>query len=96
MSAPPPVDLKALMAQGNTLKKTSYSTPGAQSTVKALDPSAVKAMEKVWNDCGGNYDKIAAALGGVEWKDGFGTKVIKPTNANQFATSLLQGRLTKD
>lgn len=77
-------------------KKTNYNAVGAKTTIKDLDPAAVKAMEKVWNDNGGNYDKMAAALGGIKWKEGLGGKVIKPQNAKDFATALLQGRLAQD
>ena len=82
--AKPTVDLGALLQKGNTLsallprtsltraraEKTNYASAGAATTVKTLDPAAVKAMEKVWNDCGGNYDKMAEMLGGLKWKDG--------------------------
>ena len=67
------------------LKKANVNKHGG------VDPKAQAEYEKVFTDCGGKYDDIKAKLG-VEWAP----KAILPKTAKDFATSFLQGRLTKD
>jgi len=67
------------------LKKAEVNKAGG------VDPKAQAEYEKVFTECGGNYDNIKAKLG-VEWA----AKAIFPKTAKDFATSFLQGRLTKD
>jgi len=58
------------------LKKAAVSANGG------VDPKSVAAYAKVFNDNGGNYDKIAAQLG-VNWAP----KAILPKTADDFAKS---------
>jgi hypothetical protein len=67
------------------LKKAEVNKAGG------VDPKAQAQYEHVFNECGGNYDSIKGKLG-VEWAP----KAILPKTAKDFATSFLQGRLTKD
>lgn len=67
------------------LKKAAINQGGG------VDKKAVSEYEKVFNECGGNYDNIKGKLG-VEWAP----KAILPKTAKDFAVSFLQGRLTKD
>lgn len=67
------------------LKKAQVNQHGG------VDPKAQAAYEKVYTDCGGNYDAIKEKLG-VEWSP----KAVFPRTAKDFAISFLQGRLTKD
>jgi hypothetical protein len=67
------------------LKKAQVNSHGG------VDPKAQTTYEKVYNDCGGNYDAIKGKLG-VEWAP----RAILPRTAKDFAISFLQGRLTKD
>jgi len=67
------------------LKKAAVNAGGG------LDPKALAAYEKVYTDCGGNYDQIKAKLG-VNWQP----KAIFPRTAKDFASAFLQGRLTAD
>ena len=46
--------------------------------------------KKIFNDNGGSYEKMASALGVT-----FTAKIL-PKTADDFATSMAQGRLTKD
>ena len=70
---------------GAHLKKAEVNRGGG------VDPKAVAAYEKVFTECGGNYDQIGEKLG-VKW----GPRAIKPKTAKDFAMSFLQGRLTVD
>ena len=67
------------------LKKAQVNKAGG------VDPKAQAEYEKVFTEAGGNYDTIKAKLG-VEWTP----RAILPKTAKDFATSFLQGRLTKD
>jgi hypothetical protein len=58
-------------------------------TGSGLDPAAVTAMEKVYNDNGGDLGKISAALGGVSFKAGVSCK-----SANDFAVKMLTGLIS--
>jgi len=63
----------------------------AQNKNGGVDEGAQKHYIAVFNECGGNYDAIAAKLG-VTWKP----KAVLPRTADDFARSFLQGRLTLD
>jgi hypothetical protein len=76
--------LKAADFTSTHLKKAEINKSGG------VDPAALAHYKKIFNENGGNYEKMAAAL-----KVTFTGKVL-PKTADDFATSFLQGRLTKD
>jgi len=85
MSAPAPPTAEELAAKAGALK-SGGDTKAADAL--ALDPEAVAALTKAYNDAGGDKAKLAAATGIDAAK--FDAKPF--SDAASFATNVLSGQ----
>merc|ERR1712137_1165683 len=74
-----------LAAKAGALKKGGDTK---ESDKLAVDPAAVDAMKKLYDDNGGDIDKLAAATG----CDKALMEASKPSDAADFASKVLSGK----
>jgi len=85
MAAPAPPSVDALAAKAGALK-SSGDTKAADAL--ALDPAAIEALSKLFNDNGGDIAKLAAATG----CDAALMAKYAPADAADFAKKVLSGK----
>mmetsp|Transcript_4525 Transcript_4525/g.7875 ORF Transcript_4525/g.7875 Transcript_4525/m.7875 type:complete len:87 (+) Transcript_4525:67-327(+) len=86
MAAPAP-DAAALAEKATGLKHSE----APEVSLTGVDPEAKAAMEKLYNDNGGDLAAISAAMGGATFIEG-----VVPKDASDFAIKILSGGLLAD